>query len=200
MPPRARPLSTITVRSDVTIRPAQKAQAAQAAVGSLEDTAKASDASQLRIFLLSTEQDATFINRAGSPSGAEFYDIMKRALLTAVGMYLSTKGTEVLENMATIWIKANQKSSKDAAADAKKAVKKWQAELKAGRLPPVIVSWRENKDGHTFASDKPPTSVTTSTNSLESMTITLDGAVSPAVPRIQFIAATNIRKRNVGWR
>jgi hypothetical protein len=125
MPPKARPLSTITVRSDVTIRPAQKAQAAQAAVGSLEDTAKASDASQLRIFLLSTEQDATFINRAGSPNGSEFYDIMKRALLTAVGMYLSTKGTEVLEKMATIWIKANHKSGKGAAADAKKAVKEW---------------------------------------------------------------------------
>jgi len=173
-----RPFSTA---SDVTIIDVTDAQAneLQAELTSNTEFAKPS-ISQLRIFVYDkTGPNATRLDRSGTEDktgrASAFYDTMKKALLMTVGVYLSKKGTKTLKDMADIWIKANMKKPNSTAVDA--AVKAWQKELRAGNLPPLVVSWEEKIDGHTFAPGKPPSSLRGTDQSLESMTITLNGPV-----------------------
>lgn len=178
MPPLTRRGSNA---SDVTVLNLGKAEAndLQTEISKEKELVKP-DISQLRIFAFNkTGKNAVRFDRSGSFEAGDMYDVIKRALMMAHGIYLGTQGTAALMKMAEIWIKGNKPSARDGAKEAKAAVEGWQQELRVGNLPPVIVSWAEVKDGHTYSNGTPPESLGGKTvKSLESMTITISGEVS----------------------
>jgi hypothetical protein len=137
------------------------------------------DPSQLRIYVFDQRAtNATRLDRSGNSRCSDFYDFIKGVLLMATNTYFTEKGTTVLTEMADIWIKEFFTTSKDPTKDAKAAVKAWQDELRVGNLPPVVVSWSLTGDGHTHCPSKPATSLKSKVQSLESLTISLNGPVS----------------------